>query len=296
MTSGYPDWFDVVGLIGQDPDGNLILIQVDSDGRLEIPLKGVHAGELVTVAVDENGYLNAYVLDDESQWGDIIKVGNSELAGRLGSPVTWDWRGKVQAIFDFAQGYQGLATSTIGTGASVTLDPVYWQFGGYSVKLVPGSDSTRYAGIYGNVGITPSGTVGLACCFSVGIAPESFELWAMIRKSEVNYYYRVRYLFADNKVQYRDSDGDWQDIVTYKIVQDAATFYRFKMVVDVDAGTYLRVLLGGSETAETAACQSAAAAGLPDYVCFYAQCFSDEGQNDIIYLDHLILTVAEPAN
>jgi len=292
----YPDWMRVVGFFGQDPEGNLILIQVDDDGHLEIPLKGTFEGELVTIGVDANGYLAAYVLDDESQWGDIIKVGNAELAARLRSPVTWDWRGKVQVIHDFASGMQGLKVGVSGTGAAITLDPRYSQFGGYSARLVGGSDTAWCAWLSGWSSPSPSRFVGVACSFSVEQAPKSVDLALYAYDSGKYYTYRIRYRFEDYRLQYQDSEAEYQDIATYKIHCLEHIFYHMKVVADLETHTYERVLFGSQEYPLTAIPRTVNFPTIPDYIMYEVVLFSDDGDNDVVYVDHIILTSGEPEN
>jgi len=296
MAKGFPDWLRAIALIGLDEDGNPLLIRVDDDGRLEIPLKGVHGGELVTVAVDENGNLNAYMLDDESQHGYVIRVGNAELAARLGSAVTWDWRGKVQIIHDFSKGYQSLEADGYGTGAEIALDPSHSQFGGYSAKMTGGSDGAGAAVLSGYASPYPTRFVGVACNFSVEQAPESVILFLGIWKSGSYTSYGIRYLFADHKLQYLDSENTYQDIATYKIYRFEDIFYRMKLVADLETRTYERAMFGDQEYPLTAAAWVQSTPTFPDYTHYSFLVYSDDGENDIVYCDHMILTSSEPEN
>jgi len=292
----YPDWMRVVGFFGQDPEGNLILIQVDDDGHLEIPLKGIFEGELVTIGVDEHGYLNAYILDDESQWGDIIKVGNAELASRLGSPITWDWRGKVQLMCDFSKGWQGLHTEFSNDDGAVALNPTYWRFGGYSAKLTTGGDGGSSAAMDFGMSLTPAFTVGLAVEFSVEKIPTHLDISIAVYKSEKLYSYKLHYLFATGVLEYRDSGGDWQPILTQAISVWKGTFYRMKLVVDIENDEYLRAMLGNQEEAIADSSTVGNMPGWPDYVFFAISTRSEDGDNDIVYIDHIIITADEPPN
>lgn len=93
MASGYPDWTRAVALIGQDPDGNLILIKVDADGQLTVPFKGVNpSAELVTVAVDADGQLYSIMKGTD---GNIMAVDSD---GYMTAVLKGDYEGALRTI------------------------------------------------------------------------------------------------------------------------------------------------------------------------------------------------------
>jgi hypothetical protein len=285
---------DAVLLIGKDPDGNLIAIGVDADGYLTIPLQGLYEGELTTIALDADGRISAIAFDAEDQWGETLGIGGGEQAARLGSPVVWDKRGQVQAVFDFSKGFHGMRKTTDGTGAVIELDPTHWQFGGYSAKLTGGSDGGRSALLETMFGVPPSSRIGVSINFSAKTTPEYINLYIFAYISEHGYYGRLRYDFANDKLQYRDTGAAWQDIATQKLTTTEYVFHRMKLVIDTSTKTFVRAMLDSQQYDMTATVENSAAVGIGDYVKGYVYVFSDSGDNDVAYIDTMTITTNEP--
>jgi len=382
MASGYPDWTKAVTLIGQDSDGNLVIVRVDADGQLTIPLKGenpdgdlanvavdadgqlyaimrgasgvdltvdingwlgavvkgmdsssnivnvavddtgqmimvprgqsgnymaidaegfmtavlkgLYGDELRTIGLDDDGRISGYLVDDIDLWGQILRVGNAEQAARLGSPVTWDRRGQTQLVLDFSEGLQGVRQTTSGAGASVSLSPEWTQRGGYSAKLVGGSDASLYASIQSYVGIPPTGRWGGMISWSAEATPAYLETRLGGIVDHQAYHGYIRYDFANTKLQYRDSSYNWQDIAVKDLEPNEFIFHKMKIVIDVDSATYVRVLLNNTQYDLTAALLTSAAPTIGDYMYFQTLCFSNSGDNDVVYVDSMILKVLEP--
>jgi hypothetical protein len=155
--------------IAVDTSGQIIMVPrgtsgnymaIDADGYMTAVLKGAYGAALRTIGLDDEGRITAYMVDDESQWGDIVKTGNAELAARLGSPVAWDWRGKVIWWTDFEHGLTGLSTFSLGSGGDAVLDPSHSLSGGYSLKLIGGSSLAGYANVKVIVDTPPSPRLG----------------------------------------------------------------------------------------------------------------------------------------
>lgn len=293
MVQDYPDWTKVLAFVGQDDDGNLVLIHVESTGQLQVLMKGLYLGELRTVALDDQGYLAAYVLDDESQWGDVVKVGNAELAARLGSPAWWDWRGKVVLCWDFADGLGPITVEHAGTGSSAELDPTRFYSGGYSVKLVGGSDGTHSATAKVELSIPPTGLLGGQIRWAESANMESLSMELYLTKDEELWIAVLKYVQATRKLQYLDSAGVYQDIVTLSHSVAVNLFTNLKLVVNMDTGKYVRVLIEGHEYPLTADVYYDDATGTADWFVMSCYIKSRDGQNDYVYLDSMIATVGE---
>jgi len=273
-------------------DGNLLA--VDDSGYLTAVLKGQFGGALNTISVDAAGRLEAFVLDDESQWGDVIKTGNAELAARLGSPRTWDWRGQTALFDDFSRGRGNLATDQIGTGADISLDPTYWQTGGYSLRLTGGSDSDRVV----RVTLTPetpvAERVGVVACFSYLDYLETFTV-------TVDGYYNgsilrgaVRYNRGTDYVQYLNAAGSWVNLVNPYFASGASAFHRIKLVVDFGLFTYRRILVADQEFGLGGQDLYVAGSGALSSLYVKFELKSRSGHNDMAWLDHYVVTVNEP--
>lgn len=309
------DGYLIVPIKGLNPSEELATVRVDADGQLYVILRGASGNDvtvdadgfisavlkgqgvtgLVTVSVDDNGYLQAYILDDESQWGDIIRTGNSELAARLGSPVTWDWRGQVLWWHDFSTGYQGLQKTTAGTGAAISLSPDYARFGGYSAKLKGGTDGDKYSMLTGQSGNPPSNLLGICTYFFQDPTPNYLKLTVVSLASASLRTAAVRYVFSSGDIDYQDSDGNWQTLDSVPPSSSVYQYHSLKVVADFTNEVYVRALFDTQEFTMGQDLYTIAAIGQPDKIGYDVACYADSADNDTCYIDVLILTTSEPA-
>lgn len=278
----------------QGASGNAVT--VDGDGFLTTVLKGALNGTLTTISVDVNGRIEAFVLDAENQWGGVVKVGNAELAARLGSSVAWDARGQVLVLTDFSNGWPPNWLTTSGAGAAAVLSPDMWQRGGYSVKLIGGSDASKYASVLLKAGPNPTGKVGVACSFACSDTPEFMEVKVIYQVSTGGVDARAHIDFDNGKLQVRDSAGVWQNIATVSPFANPDYFHSFKLVVDVDTEVYERVLLDDVEIDASAYSAVHIAAGGDEVFTSVARVFSHAGNNEYAFVDSMVLTTQEPVN
>lgn len=293
----------VLRTVALDTAGQIIMVPrgqsghymaVDSDGYIVAVLKGIRDGTLTTISVDANGRIEAFGLDAENQWGDVLKTGNSELAARLGSTVTYDWRGQTLAFSTFESGIGGLYTTLAGTGAEVSVSPDYSLLGGYSLKMLGGSDGGASAKVQGIVGTNPTDRVGLAVCWSATGTYDKVRLGLLIRKGATRYIARLEYDPGSGTFKYMDSNAAYQSIATVWLTNYPYAFNWLKLVVDVDAGTYLRALLNDVEYDLSAYALDSDAGGFSQAIETEIVVYSTSGNNLGIYLDRWVLTVNEP--
>ena len=292
----WPDFTRAMLLVGVDAAGDPVGVLVDSDGNLNAILKGQGATGLQTIAVDANGRIQVFVLDDENQWGDTLRIGNAELAGRLGSPVSWDWRGNVLLINTFGKGQGSIFHYHAGVGSSVTISPTTFLTDGFSLKCEGGNATGQYAGYDGRLGVNPSGRFGFALAWapSGNFLTLKVSLW--INVDGTAYLGQIQYTRASNTLAYLDSDGAYQTIGNPTYSVGTYAFNRIKLVVDLTAETYLRVLWNSQEY-DLDAFPLRVFAGLAQGTLEY-QLRVDPGAvaQAGVYVDHHIITVNEPIN
>lgn len=81
-------------------------LDVDESGATTTLIKGEKADEtLKTVLVDGDGRLSAFMIDSSDAWGQMLAVGNAELASRTGSITQYDRRGQVILATNFSDGW-----------------------------------------------------------------------------------------------------------------------------------------------------------------------------------------------
>lgn len=289
----WPDFTNATLLVGVDEDGNPLGVLVDGTGNLTAVLKGVGTEGLQTIGVDAKGRIEVFILDREDQWGETIRIGTSELAARMGSLVTWDWRGNVYYSTDFSCGSGSLLKYMQGTGALIEVSPERWLRGGYSLKMIAGDANEDYARVHGILSHPPSNRMGLQVAWSsIGAVP---EVRICIRRYIANriYYAKLRWLYADATVSILKADGNWQSLGDWLCPVADEAFNYMKVVADFDDLEYVRVLAGATEYDVSAyAVRQDGFANL-DAVYFEVDAISDGTADEGIYLDHVILTVNE---
>lgn len=273
----------------QGASGNAVA--VDDDGYISAVLKGSRLGVLTTISVDGDGRIQAFMLDDESQWGDVIKVGNAEMAARLGSPVVFDWRGQTFYVHDFSDGLGAFYCTLSGAGADYAIDPLYKMRGGYSLKLTGGSDSSQYAKAQGICGRNPSDRFGFLV--SVSSYAQTTDIILRARPGDTRYIGVLRYKWGTWSLQYLGDDAAYHTIATVYCQNYPYVFNNFKLVIDVSTHKYVRALVNDTEFDLSAYDLESDGSGFPGTCEFEILTTSRVNENDYNYIDHVILTVNE---
>lgn len=291
----WPDFTRAMLLVGQDDDGNPVGILVDASGNINAILKGQGATGLQTIAVDENGRLEVFVLDSESQWGQVLRIGNAELASRLGSPVAWDWRGQVLVSTDFSDGWPSALIAAAGAGAGAEMSPDAWLHGGFSLKLTGPNNPADYAGVSIRTGPNPASRLGLAVAFACSDTPTVLQLSITYQKGGAGYRSRVRLDFDREQIRVMDHLGVYRDVVEVKPYCNPAYFHSFKFVVDIENGVYVRALLDDVEQDISEWRPVTVGAG-SELLTSAVYLYSHEDTNDYAFIDSIVLTSGEPEN
>jgi len=281
-------------MVPRGQSGNYMAI--DASGYMTAVLKGAHDATLTTIGVDANGRIDAFLMDGFDQWGQSLRVGNADLAGRLGSPVVWDWRGNVLYATDFRTGYGPVVATTVGTGGAVAITPERGDYGGYAAKMTAGSDSTQLARVQLLVGINPGTRSGLAVRFSFYSSTGYVELGLRWWADPTPRAGSARIDVANELIQVLDSTSTWQTLGSIPVSVGLYCYNWFKLVINQNTGYYERVLYNDTEyDAGDYLCPTTALAG-DGAISALLTNYARSGLNDIIYLDQIILTVNEHGN
>ena len=271
-------------------------VEVDSEGNLSAVLKGLGDTGLTPLAVDTKGRIEAFGLDAEDQWGQVLKTGNSDLAARLGSPVTWDWRGSLLYSHDFSRGRGPIVATTDGTGGAVALGPEYAGFGGYALKMTSGSDSDAYARAQLSVGANPSPRVGVAYRLSIDGAGDNIEVMVERMQGAGSPWAFARIDIINEVVQVLDDTSTWRTLGTIAINLTATCYSWLKVVINQATGYYERVMYNEQEYDASAWEYPVISPDNNGTLLSQLTWFGRVGHNDVLYLDQVILTVNEPEN
>jgi len=289
-----PDWMRANVILGTDGT-EYVPVLLALDGSMYAVLQGEYEGALRTVKLDDEGRLSAFVIDSTDAWARMLTIGNAELASRLGSMVTYDRRGQVQIVEDFENGIGGWHLIETGAGASVDISPLYFCRGGYSLRLTAGSTLAEQAGVVIQRGEMPAGDVGVEVAFSFAETLVSFSVGWFWYTGTILRMARATYDHTTNEIQVLDDGGVDQPIGSVTLREDTpGLFHRFKVVADLEGLQYVRVLLDDQEiTPVEHAIWSDDIVESP-YVGLECIVTGRALENDIVYIDDLIYTVAEP--
>jgi len=272
MTSGYPDWTRAIQLLGRD----------------------AVTGEPVVLGLDGDGRITVFLVDDTDQWGQVLAVGNAELAGRLGFPATWDQRGKIVWWTDFRDGLAGLYTDTDGIGASVTIDPTYSLSGGYSVKLLTTAGAARFADVGISIDSPPAERFGAYVRWLGDQEFDFLELHMEIGGDTGRCHAGIRFGRANDELDYLDSDEEWQTWGELALEFGDITWHNLKLVIDRSADTYLRALVGGTEYDLSGYDMYNDAEETEHQMVCYVRLSCLNGDSESVWIDTMAVTVGEP--
>ena len=288
--------------IAVDADGQLIMVprgssgnymSIDSDGFMSTLMKGLYGATLKTMAVDDEGNMISILKDTEDQWGEKISVGMGELAARLGSPISWERRGQVVKFLTFVDGFSSWAQATGGAGSAVSLDASFWQYGGYSVKLLTDANVNAYAGITTYTDYPPDTRLGVEVVFSVTDKPRYLNVLMKIWDGTNEHRCYLRAHWGTSYIQIMRDTEVWVNVVAYDQPVVGQVFRSIKFVVDLDEGTYIRVLANGVETDVTTSQIYTTANAAAPYVSVQVKSEETVAAGGTVYIDRVNITTNE---
>lgn len=290
----HEDWTRAYSLLAWD-GSSWVPVKAGSDGELYAVLQGDYEGTLTTVGLDSEGRISAFIIDSTDAWGRLLSIGNAELAARLGSPMRYDRRGQVLLMETFETGLQRWSKTEYGTNAAVTHDPTSSLTGGYSVKLENGDAALNYAEIHHHSGVRPVGRTGISAAFALSAVIDTLSMFFDEYRATELVHAGVRFLESGSKLQYLDSAAAWQDIAVWTPADRADKCYnQVKLVVDLDAEEYVRVLANGTEYDLSGTAVRVTAGSYNPYYSVVLKFIGRAGDTDYCYIDDVIVTVAEP--
>lgn len=219
----------------------------------------------------------------------------SELAVRLGSISQFDRRGDIVFMDSFENGLNKWLTFQSGTDAGIKLSTYVTTSGGYSVKLIGGKTSAYYASITNYLPYPSLSKYGFEVHFSLPVAIDKiyFEFYKYTKTQ--GFEGIISYDDTNNKLQYEDSTGVFQDIETsFTLVKSNVLFHVIKLVIDLENNKYHRLIVNETTYDLSAYDIRAIDPGLGKNIATSITLYSNSGDNDYAYIDNIIVTQNEP--
>ena len=222
-----------------------------------------------------------------------------ELAARLGSPVTFDRRGDVAWIDDFAGGVSNWDWPTNqGAGKAVLSCGYLSRDGKGSALLCGGSQagletqeverSTPYPAVF------PAPKAGLSVGLTCDADAASFSLGlAATLDANTAWSFALRFRPSADSLELLDENGGWAVLASGLSGLALPHWNHAKLVVNPAEGAYERILFNEREIDCRAYGGQAVGASLPRRVRASISVTSQAGANGFLWLDHAILTYNE---
>jgi len=171
----------------------------------------------------------------------------AEHAARLLSPVMFNRSGTVFFIDDFER-TELLWTKTGDVGGDAVISTASAYTGYRSCKISTADGANKYEKIYKRFFYPTDQKIALSFTFQLENSPD-YILATIEAGDETNAYKaEIKIDRLNQKLQYLDSDGNYQDIVTnLQISEDWFFFHFFKLIIDLKTGKYIKLIFDSAE-------------------------------------------------
>jgi hypothetical protein len=219
----------------------------------------------------------------------------AELAARLGSIVTYDRRGEVFFLEDFNDTLARWDKAAFGTDAYVALSRVEARSTPFSCRLKAGGSAGGRAYIYRLAELPSLSNVGLEAAFCTDDIGQYIRLWLSVYTGSLELSGALRYTPATDTLEYRAADGSYVSLDSdLHLLSASSVFHPLKLVVDPNAGTYLRAIVGAHAYDLSAYPLSSAADSTDPSLYLEAYHYGSGTVVNSVWVDDVILTQNEP--
>lgn len=219
-----------------------------------------------------------------------------ELAARLGSPITHDRRGDVLWWDDFEWSLNKWTDNSSGTGGVAAISTVRARNGQASCLLTGGSDGTKQGWIDHYQAPVTQSRFGAEVSFSPAGTIDRFAVVLDIIRAGVRTFFIAQWDDVSDELQYTDAAGADAILATgVSLHKTSPTFHTLKVVGDLEAGEYVRIILNETEYSMAGVAAQQVGSATDENLHIGAHLFSRAGSNDTVYVDDAILTMNEPA-
>jgi len=237
-----------------------------------------------------------YPTDPEDVWGNINKVGNAELAARLGSIVSYDRRGNVVFLENFESPILHWQTEESEAGFDIALTKEWARTSSQSCRLTAGAGAGGAAVIDLLFGALYAGKLGIEATFTLTTATKEVRLILDWFDGTHRYDSLISYNNLLNKFYYMD----YQEHAIYlpdviKLENTYKTWHTMKYVVDTATGKYVRLMINNNtiDMTDIGVYITTPPVISPILVSAIGH-YSDHSLTKSIYVDNIIITQNEP--
>lgn len=219
----------------------------------------------------------------------------AELAVRLGAINSIDRLGNIIFFDDFSNGEGACLLAGNGTGSSVSVSGSRFKYGGFSGKLIAGSEVWGEAYCYYDVLYPELTKMGSEYNFSFDNSVSYIEFYTGLYTPTRFYLALVKLDLVNKKLQIRNSAGSWLDIVTVlPIYASEYLFHSMKIVNDFTTGYYSRMIFDSITYNLSSYLIGYTVGSYNVHIDWRFHIVTKVGYNGIAYLDSTILTRNEP--
>ncbi len=255
----------------------LLAIIVSIGGCENIMSRGYADWHINTAAVGQ------YLLDD------------SELAARLGSPYVYERLGNVLAIDQGGVELAQWITSTSGAGAAIAEDTGIVYSGTQSIKLTPGSSGSMFASIYREIPYIEARNIGVSLLFAPMEAGAEMRVDLKYTRAGTKYSFSFRVTAAGLMQIFNGVSWDTQKDSGRLLWDATVPFWNLLHVsINVTDLTFKSIQLNQNKIAFTDDPTSTGATSVPNSFEVYISALDASGDQDVIYVDNIIVTIDEP--
>lgn len=219
----------------------------------------------------------------------------SELAVRLGSPVSYSRHGRIVYTNSFDRGLAGVTRTGSNGSCNYYIVDNPTRTGGYALGYFLGGGSTTYLALRWSCLGYNGARMGFEASFSAMSANYIFELYVVFYARTHLTQAGVRFNDNSQELQYYNDAATW--VTAYSGIRQRygePGFHSLKFVVDFSTGGYLRALLDDYEYNLSGFMSNHFSASYGNLLQYNVVVRNTSSDSLTVYVDDLVVTTEEP--
>jgi len=219
----------------------------------------------------------------------------AELAARLGSPATFDRRGRIIFIDSFEHGMASWEVGGSGTGTAVVVSPTHKRSKAFSVKMTNGSTANWSAQIARAFPYPDLNKYGLEFSVMFANAPKYLIATLSKRDGTQEHQFQIMYMGDEDELVVTIPGGSSVAVIEdLDLSTGYGLFHTFKLVADFENNEYVRVSVN-DQVVDLSDYEPYTFAHVSSpHVNVVFTFYGHDAENIDCYIDDVILTQAEP--